>query len=347
MVAQEYGPDPDVDCNQNGAPDECEPDCNNNHVADDCDVANGNSADCNGDGMLDECGCLRASPSATILDAVPADGIADARQPHTPATALARQGIGSREDPIYIQLSPPVGRSDGCFSLCETLEDPHLGPNSIECVTPLGDGRYRLVLDHPITAGGVTTIEYAGDGSLVSYTSHPGDVNADGVTDRRDVSALIDSLGRRSAAEQSLLRLDIDHSGTLTFSDMLRLIDLLNGAHPFEVWNGRSLPVNDACPSRVGACCLPDDRCEYLARGHCNYLEGDWTDEGLCGVDFPCAFHNCSGTTGECCAGNDTPGCDDVSCCMAVCEEDLYCCLVLWDQWCAGIAEDQAACACP
>ncbi|UCG31594.1 MAG: hypothetical protein JSU68_07990 [Phycisphaerales bacterium] len=45
------------DCNQNYAPDECEPDddCNVNLVQDICDIAGGTSDDCNGNKVPDEC----------------------------------------------------------------------------------------------------------------------------------------------------------------------------------------------------------------------------------------------------------------------------------------------------
>lgn len=44
-----------ADCNENGVPDECENDCNSNGVDDACDVSTGVSEDCNGDGVPDEC----------------------------------------------------------------------------------------------------------------------------------------------------------------------------------------------------------------------------------------------------------------------------------------------------
>ena len=39
------------DCNDNGTPDECEADCNDNGVQDECDIAEGDSDDCNQDGI--------------------------------------------------------------------------------------------------------------------------------------------------------------------------------------------------------------------------------------------------------------------------------------------------------
>jgi hypothetical protein len=44
-----------ADCNANGIPDECDPDCNANGVPDECDIAAGTSPDCNFNGVPDAC----------------------------------------------------------------------------------------------------------------------------------------------------------------------------------------------------------------------------------------------------------------------------------------------------
>src|SRR5438093_7058484 len=47
-----------LDCNSDGVPDECElveKDCNRNGAPDDCDIATGASLDCNQNGIPDEC----------------------------------------------------------------------------------------------------------------------------------------------------------------------------------------------------------------------------------------------------------------------------------------------------
>ena len=72
--------------------------------------------------------------------------------------------------------------------------------------------------------------------------------------------------------------------------------------------------------------------------------EEEWDDQcvgaamGLCGPGFTA----CPGD-GDCFVSNGTPGCDDEACCQAVCEMDVYCCLVEWDQTCA----DAASILCP
>jgi hypothetical protein len=50
---------------------------------------------------------------------------------------------------------------------------------------------------------------------------------------------------------------------------------------------------------------------------------------------------SCEGATGDCLAPNDTPGCEDVTCCETVCAIRPTCCTVEWDEDCAQLAENQ------
>ena len=43
---------------------------------------------------------------------------------------------------------------------------------------------------------------------------------------------------------------------------------------------------------------------------------------------------------GDCCTDNGTPGCDDASCCEAVCAADPFCCETAWDGICKETAKD-------
>ena len=49
------------------------------------------------------------------------------------------------------------------------------------------------------------------------------------------------------------------------------------------------------------------------------------------------------GGTGNCCAANGTPGCDDTTCQQIVCASDPFCCSTAWDQLCADQAADSCA----
>jgi len=53
--------------------------------------------------------------------------------------------------------------------------------------------------------------------------------------------------------------------------------------------------------------------------------------------------------SGDCCTPRDTPWCNDLACCEAVCLVDIFCCDVRWDEFCAATANITPACgtACP
>ncbi len=187
-------------------------------------------------------------PEATIVDAIPPDGVVDARQPNTPSNSLPRQGIGSADEPITITLDPATDEAEHCFTICETAADVLLDPNAITSVTYLGNGQYKIVPDHAITAGAVTTIQYMGDGSFVEYTSHPANVNADSQSAPSDILRVIDYINGVATSPWGIYSEDVDHSGLLGPPDILRVIDLLNGAGVFDSWLNTPLPVNTSCP---------------------------------------------------------------------------------------------------
>ncbi len=198
------------------------------------------------DSTCDPDPCTPSCPDVAIVEASPPEGTVDARQSHEPASALPRQGIGSASDPIVLTLG--VGGLEHCFTLCETAADLDLGANEIATVTDLGGGIYEMVLLRPITPGAATTIRYEGSGEFVTYYSHPANVNGDSLADADDVSQLVGFLDGQIGAHHGMYSVDVDHSGTVTPADLLRLIDLLNGADSFDAWNGTLFPVNTSCP---------------------------------------------------------------------------------------------------
>jgi hypothetical protein len=196
-----------------------------------------------------------ACPEATIRAAEPRNGTIDARQPNIPGSDLPRQGIGSPGmagsdfEPIRILLDPPVTGAVTCFELCETKVDPLLGPNAIRHVTDVGGGWYEIVLERAITAGGVTTIEYTGDGSYVSYIFHPANVDGDSASAPADILRIIDYINGVATSPWGIYSEDIDRSHLLGPPDILRVIDLLNGAGVYDPWLNTRLPENPGvCP---------------------------------------------------------------------------------------------------
>jgi hypothetical protein len=65
--------------------------------------------------------------------------------------------------------------------------------------------------------------------------------------------------------------------------------------------------------------------------------------EKLCGLE--CNEAPACGVpgTGDCCAANGSPFCDDAACCNAVCSFDPFCCDTTWDTVCANLAGDICA----
>jgi hypothetical protein len=236
------------DCQPNGIPDACDVDCG--PQGGQCDIPGcGLSEDANANGVPDECEC--ADGTVAFMD--PADGLWDARQPHS-VDDTTPQGY----DTFVVTAPERADFADGgCWQLCETNNNPNLhpglGPNSIAGVTANGDGSYTITLDRPIAPGEVTTITYdntafggiTGVTGVFSYL--PADVDGDGTSGPADILALIDSLNGVIPLPGS--RVDMDRDGTPAPGDILRLFDLLNGAGEFCSWLDASLPSDEGgCP---------------------------------------------------------------------------------------------------
>ncbi len=202
--------------------------------------------DVDGSGVDDVC---EACAAASIAGVFPSSDTVDARQPSEPGQPLPRLGIGTSSESIRVALDPGVEGAARCFALCESAADPALGPNAIAGVTDLGGGAYEIVFEHAIAAGAATTLQYAGDAGFVAYIAHPGNVSGDAAADGGDVVDFIDCcLNGTCGGGFDLYSCDVDRSGVVTASDMLRVIDLLNGASTWDAWLGTLLPSRGVCP---------------------------------------------------------------------------------------------------
>ncbi|RME36515.1 MAG: hypothetical protein D6788_11390 [Planctomycetota bacterium] len=218
--------------------------CLENQPRDTCEAVgtwNGEGSTCTPDPCL-----AQLCPPATVLEANPPSGTVDARQTHPVDALLPRTGIGSVDEDILIDLGVD-GADPVCFTLCETAPDPQLGPNDIDSVTPMGNGLYRILLVHPLSPGARTVIRYAGHTGTIEYVSHPGNVTGSDAVDENDVTALRLLLQSGPPAALPVYRADLDRSGSAGPADLLRLIDLLNGAGTFAPWLG-SPPPPPTCP---------------------------------------------------------------------------------------------------
>ncbi len=202
--------------------------------------------DFNGNGVDDAC---EPCPPASFIESKPDDDAVDARQPHPALSLIPVQGVGSVDEPIVVTLSPVTPNVPACFQMCESAADPDAGPNAIAEIVSLPGGKYRIVLDRPITLNAITTIEYTGGGDWVQFTSHPANVNADLEANAADVSAFVDCcLDTTCDPPAAAVSCDLDRSGAGTLADLITLIDLLNGAGTFDPAAGTPLPVSEDCP---------------------------------------------------------------------------------------------------
>jgi hypothetical protein len=193
---------------------------------------------------------ISASDLAAEYTITPMSGpVVDARQPYDPLMPEVLQGIGvdngANDNRIVIDLGE-AGHGL-CLTLCEG--DVADAPNAVASVADQGDGTYIVELTRAITPEACTVIKYVGDGSSVSFVSHPANLNADGQAESFEVLQLIDYLNgvndMRAWGEYSS---DINHSGVTESFDVIRMIDVLSATGPYAPgYNGTALPTCDAC----------------------------------------------------------------------------------------------------
>jgi hypothetical protein len=191
-------------------------------------------------------------PDGVVTFVNPPHGVVDARQPHPVNSMTPRQGIQS------ILLRGPSGAGQSCFSLCETNNEG--SPNSIANVmeTPNGDGtsNYTLSLARTISTYAVTTVTYSSTRGQTTatgrFTSHPANVNGDSAAGTIDILAIINCLNNVSPEVNcpwgTPFSRDVDQNNAFGPSDLLRVIDLLNGADFFDPFLSTALPNGAGCP---------------------------------------------------------------------------------------------------
>ncbi len=95
-------------------------------------------------------------------------------------------------------------------------------------------------LSEPIPPGAWTTVTHVLSGTSIRVGHLPGDVDGNRVSTPTDILQLIDGLN--GLIVWPIWSTDINRSGLAEPSDILSVIDLLNGAGVFDPWHGRSLP---------------------------------------------------------------------------------------------------------
>ena len=104
----------------------------------------------------------------------------------------------------------------------------------------------RITLDDRIEPGARTVFTHTASSTRTCLGYLPGDADGDGTTSASDILRLIDHLNGFFDPPMQIWQCDLDRSGLCAPADILRVIDLLNGADAFEPWLSAQLPP---CPS--------------------------------------------------------------------------------------------------
>ncbi len=119
----------------------------------------------------------------------------------------------------------------------------------------------------------------------------------------------------------------------------------------------------DSCWQDCGLCC-------NTLHGDCDTENGspgcgvEWCCDKVCDADPGCCIGDwdascvelagvqcltqldCPGGGGSCFGSTGSTGCDDLDCCITVCEEDAFCCETEWDNICGDLANDMCPTVC-
>ena len=101
-------------------------------------------------------------------------------------------------------------------------------------------------LDRSISPGFYTCITHLDSGKAWCAGYLPADAGQDGLSSAGDINALINAINLVAELELPIYATDINRSNVTNGQDILRLIDLLNGAGDFNPWIAQGLPD---CPS--------------------------------------------------------------------------------------------------
>ena len=126
------------------------------------------------------------------------------------------------------------------FSISEVGGGPPL-PVILAAVT-VSESTVRLDLDRRIEPGAWTVITHESSGSKVCLGFLPADASQNLLSSTGDINALIDSINLVPGRILPDYATDINRSGVTNGQDILRLIDLLNGAGEFSVWITQRMP---------------------------------------------------------------------------------------------------------
>ena len=174
--------------------------------------------------------------ASAIVSSAPPKNAIDARQPHPLGDDTSGQGWDAIEITfrglIDVEALAPTD-----FTVDENGDDGV--PPDITAVEVLDENTVRLSLSDPIDPDAWTVFTHTLSETTTCLGYLPGDIGQNGKSEPQDIDALIGCLNADPACE--LWRSDANRSGTLNAQDVLREIDLLNGAGTFIPWLNREL----------------------------------------------------------------------------------------------------------
>ena len=103
-----------------------------------------------------------------------------------------------------------------------------------------------LTLDDQILPGAWTSFKHTGSGTSTCLGYLSADAGQDRVSGVDDIGALVDCLNEVAGPCEAWV-CDIDRLGSCTGADLARLIDLLNGAGAFGIWDGATIDADSPC----------------------------------------------------------------------------------------------------
>jgi hypothetical protein len=176
-----------------------------------------------------------------IVDSLPPPGSIDARQPSEPDGS---QPAGLQM--VTLTLNGPanvVTLADVAVSLAPS------GPTvNVQSVMPSGN-LLTLMLDSMMPPGHWLEITLLPSGSSVCFGYLPGDSDGSGATGAADVTHVVSCLMDGGMPENCPLeRTDMDRNGERNHLDVVRAVDILNGADSLESWDGAMLPPSPCEP---------------------------------------------------------------------------------------------------
>ena len=187
---------------------------------------------------------MLASPAGTqvleIVSSFPPDGAIDARQP---SNLDGSNPVGW--DSIELTFDGDAsGLTPEDFTVCSTVGSAP----TVDSV--MSDGNIvTLTLSGFIPPGAWTVFMHNASGTASVLAYLPAVMNGDGTAASIDILHVIDGLNGVLDPPLAIWQCDVARSGMCVPSDILRVIDLLNGAEAFDAWNGVSLgPVPETCP---------------------------------------------------------------------------------------------------